>query len=226
MSKITKIYSVYTNEVLELKSIFEKSILDDWEVKIEFLGEVGTGHSNFGSSGWYEIIKAKIVFLIAKIEENIGDIIIWSDLDIKFYAKCSDLIYAALANNDIVFQAEHWPERQVNTGFAAIKCNEATLSLYKHVLNSELEKMPFADQSAVNQILTEEKVDLKWDVLPRQFWATSHFMYDSLMPPKDIVLHHANCTAPTVIDGEMVGSVQLKLKQLKIISNHLSQQDG
>ncbi|MBE5322232.1 hypothetical protein IM793_23970 [Pedobacter sp. MR2016-19] len=222
MSKITKIYSFYTDEVVELKSIFQNSIKDDWEVHIEYLGKTGEGNGNFATKGWYQIIQTKISFLIEKIKENRGDIIIWADIDIQFYGMCSELIYSAIAGNDIVFQAERWPLKEVNSGFTAIRCNDLTLLLYELILQSDFGEMPFADQSAMNQILRENKIAIKWNVLPRQFWATSHYMFDSLMPPNDIVLHHANCTAPILRDGMMIGSIQLKLEQFKIINHYLS----
>lgn len=225
MTKITKIYSLYTDEVVELKSIFLNSIKDDWDVHIEHWGKIGEGDGNFATKGWHQIIRTKIRFLIEKIKENSGNIIIWSDIDIQFYRKCSDLIYSAIADNDIVFQTEWWPRKEVNCGFIVIRCNDVTLSLYELIWQSDLEKLPLSDQTAMNQILRESRIAVKWDVLPRQFWATSHYMFDSHMPPNDIVLHHANCTAPILRDGQLVGSIQLKLEQFKIINHYLSLQE-
>jgi hypothetical protein len=224
MEKV-KIYSIYTDELKEIKDIFLESIKDDWDINMEYWGKSGEGDGDFATNGWYNIQRRKIKFLIEKIKENWGNIIIWSDVDIQFFAKCDDLIKIAIDGKDIVFQAEWWPQKEVNVGFSVIRCNHKTLLLYQSVLQSDIENLPIADQSAMNNILKEKKVDVEWDILPNQFWATSHYMFDLSSPPVDVVLHHANCTAPTVRDGEKIGSVELKLEQFEIIRRHVLQEE-
>jgi hypothetical protein len=213
-----KIYSIYTDEMEEIKRIFLDSMQDDWEVNIEYFGKAGEGNGDFHTQGWIDIQKRKIAFIISKIEDNLDDVIIWSDLDIQFFAKCTPLIRQAIEGKDIVFQAEHWPEKdEINSGFAVIRCNERTLALYRMVLQYDFNKMQVADQTAINNILTKNELGIKWDVLPNQFWAMSHYMYNRADPPPDVVLHHANCTSPKTIDGKAIGSIELKLQQFELL---------
>lgn len=155
------------------------------------------------------------------ILENRGKIIIWSDVDIEFFSRCTDLINTAIGGKGIVFQAEWWPRKEVNSGFAVMRCNERTLQLYQLVSEMHTENLPHANQSAINYILAQKKLHVFWDILPNQFWAMSHYQFDSSFSPADTVLHHVNCTAPVVCNGEKIGSVELKLHQMKNVKTFL-----
>lgn len=220
--KKMKIFSVYTDEIAAIKPIFLDSMKDDWEVHVEYLGKAGEGNGDFHSRGWLDVQKKKLNFIINKIEENQGDVIIWSDLDIQFFAQCVPLIEQAIEGYDVLYQAERWPRKdEVNIGFAVIRCNEQTLALYRMALEYDLDELQVADQTAINDILAKNKTDVKWDILPRQFWAMSHYMHDKSVPPPDVVLHHANCTSPGTVNGKLVGSVELKLQQFELVKGYV-----
>lgn len=212
-----KLYSVYTDETEALKSIFLKSVKDDWEINIGYWGKAGEGRGDFRSPGWYKIVKKKIEFLIDKVRENWENVIIWSDIDLQFFGNSSDLINRAIVDKDMLFLSEHWPEKEINSGFFVMRCNSKTLSFLELVLRAKIEDLDFGDQSAINDILKYNEIGVKWDILPSQFWAQSH----SPNPPLDVILHHANCTAPQMRDGKKVGSTELKIEQLKRIRRHV-----
>jgi hypothetical protein len=214
----TKLYSISTDETAELKDFFLKSVQDNWDININYRGQVGDGGGNAQTKGWYNIIRGKIELLVDKIKENQGQTIIWADIDIQFFGKCSGLISKAMAGKDIVFQSElNGSKDAINTGFCVIRCSPKTLRLFELVLEFDLEKLPLGDQSAISDIIKTDKIDLSWDVLPRQFWAMSH----RTPPPPDIVLHHANWTYPIERDGKMVGSMELKLEQFKMVRRYV-----
>jgi len=219
-----KLYSIYTDEMKEVKNIFENSIKDDWDVHIEYWGKGGEGNGDFLSESWRTVVHRKVQFLVAKIKENWGDIIIWSDIDVQFFSKGTHLIQRAIAGKDIVYQAEHWPEKEVNVGFGVIRCNERSLALYNGISSYDIDQLAVADQTAINDMLAKRSVDIKWDVLPNQFWAMSHYLYNNTMPPADVVLHHANCTAPQVINSKNIGSVELKMQQFDLIKKYVFSQ--
>ncbi len=212
-----KLYSIYTEESRKLKDIFINTIQDDWEINLVFWGKTGED-GNWGTESFGKLMRRKIEFIIDTVERNWNDIIIFSDIDIQFFRKCNNLIETAMENNDILFQAEHWPEKKINAGFIVTRCNQRTLDFFKSVSDLKLENLEFFEQSAMTEVLNRKAVDLKWDILPSQFWAMSH----SNKPPRDIVLHHANCTSPTVRDGKTISSMELKLEQYKTINEYLS----
>lgn len=190
MKKI-KLYSIYTEEAYELKDIFLKSIQDDWEINLSFWGKNGED-GNWGTKSFGKLIRRKVEFIVEIIEKNLNNIIIFSDIDIQFFRKCTDIIEQAIEKNDILFQSENWPEKNINAGFIVIRCNQRSLTFFKTVLKKDFEKLRFFEQSAMNEILNDNRININWDVLPAQFWAMSF----RTPPPFDIVLHHANCTAP------------------------------
>jgi len=199
-----KLYSIYTDETKILKDEwFLKTIQDDWELNIVYWGKIGEGDGKWNSPGFKYLIRKRIEYLVNVIKDNWGDVIIWSDIDIQFFGRCTNIINKSMQNKDIVFLSDYRPTKKVNGGFIAIRCNAKTLLLFESVLKTNLEELPYHDQSAINNILRENLIDIKWGLFPRQIWALSN-------PgelPVDIVLHHAIC-APTV---------ESKIKQLEEI---------
>ena len=214
--KKLKLYSIYTKETRALKDIFIRSIQDDWELNIGCINEVDVD-GNFGTLEFGQLMRKRIEYLTTIIKENWNDIIIWSDIDIQFFRGCSRLLMDTIDEYDLVFQSEHWPSKEINAGFIVIRCNQKTFLFFKSVLQFKLESLKYFDQSAMNQILSKNTLNLKWDILPPQFWAMSH----DTLPPKNIVLHHANCTNPIVKDGKKIGSIAQKLEQFKKVRKYV-----
>ena len=218
-----KVYSIYTDEIILLRDLFLNSIKDDnWDVNIFYMGNAGEGGGDVGSKGYLELMKKRVEIIIRTIDDNMGDVIIWSDLDIQFFEKCSVFIEEAIAGKDIVFQAERSPELdEVNAGFCVIRCTDKTRSLFDSIRNTDIASLPQADQTAMNNLLRENKHALKWGLLPYQFWAMSQGVFSGTYPPVDIVFHHANCTFPTVINGQRIGSIERKIRQLEQVKEYI-----
>jgi hypothetical protein len=212
-----KIYTIYTDEIECLKDIFVKSMKDDWETVFLYWDTIDEKEGDFGTPGFITHMRQRVETVRTIIKKNWGDIIIWSDIDIQFFRKCSKLIEKAMVGKDIVFQSESWPKKEVNGGFIVIRCNEKSLLLYETVLKTDFEKLPYFEQTAMNEILTENKIGIRWGILPRPFWAMSCH-YD---PPVDIALHHANCTFPRIVKGKTIGSLEQKLSQFKRVRRYV-----
>ncbi len=207
-----KLYAVYSEENAALKDIFVKGLKDPWGIELVYWGRAGEGEQDldFGTQGFGRLMRRKIDFTVEMIKKEQGNMVIWSDLDIQFFGPCTTAIEKAIAAKDIVFLAEHWPQKEVNVGFIVLHCNAKTLAFYEAVSAMNFEAMPYYDQSAVNQLLRESSVDLSWDILPYQFWSKSV----GGTPPRDILLHHANTTFPAIKEGRRVSSLELKLEQM------------
>jgi hypothetical protein len=212
------LYSIYTEEEAVLKDIFVKSIKDPWQVNTIYWGRLGGNVQDWGTDAFVKLMRRRIEFLVETIQKEMGHVIIWSDIDIQFFGPCSAAIEKTLKDNDLLFLAEHWPKKEINAGFVVIRCNEKTQAFYEAVLKMDFEKLPYHDQSAVNQLLMQKTIDLKWDILPHQFWAKSH----GGPAPKDILVHHANTTFPCVRDGKKISSLELKLEQLAEVKGFVS----
>lgn len=213
-----KLYAVYTDGAAILKDEwFLKSLQDNWKLHILQIGKPGEKYGNFSTLEFKNIIKEKVKLILNSIKDNLGDVIIWSDLDIQFFGKCSDIINDSMGENDIVFQSERDDIREVNVGFMAIRCNQKTLkfwrSVFERINSAEWNQPDVNDQSIINDMLRKGSSEIKYNVFSNRFWAKSH----PGEPPQDILLHHANRTGPHIKNGVLIGSMELKIKQLNEI---------
>ncbi len=215
LNKRIKLFGVYSEENMILKNEwFLKTLKDDFEIHLKFLGKIAEGDINCKEPSWYIALREKIRFIYQAVQDNIGDVIVTSDVDIQFFRKSFPMIKKFIRNNDIIFQSEYWPsDGHVNTGFMAIKCNEKTLQLWKYISEMKIEELELGDQSAVNHVLQNKLVNLKWDVFPRSVWAYSQ----GDAPPIDIILHHANDVEPK----DCQSTLEAKIEQLKNLKEHI-----
>lgn len=151
------------------------------------------GTSDFGTPGFLKSIGAKMQLIIDSIEANRGSAILWSDVDIVFKRDPSDLLARLLESGsdvDIWFQSEaREPIGDVNVGFVLMRCTEPVRSLYETAAALMRSLETVNDQFVLNRLLRETGAP-NWSYLPGRFFARSH----GWPPPRDIYLHHANCT--------------------------------
>lgn len=192
---------------------FLKTLQDDWELNLVYLQEAPKGDGDYLSEEWYYCIKSKIGILIEGIRNNWNDIIIWADIDIQFFRKCTGIIQRSIHNRDIVFQIWNKRKNEVNSGFMAIRCNERTLAFFEAVSKTSFEGRRFADQDVINDMLRQGSISLRWGFFPREI-----YHIHLCMAPFNIALHHACGTpVPSIKDGRKIGSIELKIKQLQTI---------
>lgn len=210
--------ALYTDENAVLKERFVSSFKDDWTVEILHRGRLGEGGGDFGSPGFERAVRDKMDFLARRVRELPGRILLWSDVDIQFFRPAAPAILESLEGRDALFLAEHWPAREINTGFIVIRCNDRTLRFFEAIRDTDFSRLPYHEQSAINDRLTANPDGLSWDVLPATFWCKS----SGGLPPPGIILHHANCTRARVEGGRRVSSLELKLAQLDQVSRQVA----
>lgn len=177
--------------------------------------------------GLVEKMHYKIDTVIRGIEENMDDIIIYSDIDIQFFGDILPDIQKSLGDNDVVFQKG---DRSICMGFLACHCNENTLTFFKKVKELITEKgMPieFCTKQLMNlpPQLNDEKMDgprkyknswIKWDYLPANRFingkqvaaSTAKGKFKSV--PKETLMHHATYT-----------TFKYKTKQLQYVKHQM-----
>lgn len=188
-----KLYTFYSENFLPLKKIFSKSLKDNFDVEyVLFDFDADKGKTGGGYNIW--IFKTKLI--IDLIRENLGEIIVFSDIDIQFFKKTEPIIRECLQNNDIVFQRENGLTK-VNIGFIGLNCNSKVLGFWEEVLKIILEKKMW-DQQVVNDLLLAEN-KLNWDYFPVSIWN-----WNLSQSWKSIVLHHS------------IGTGDLRLKQFQM----------
>jgi hypothetical protein len=130
--KKIKLYALYTPSHETLKDkYFLPSIQDDFEVILQFCKQTSPS-AVFMSQGWTDTTLAKVELIIRAIEENMGDIFIFSDVDIQFFAPIQEIILDLMQNKDIIMQRNN-PRGDLCTGFFACRASKKTLRIWQDV---------------------------------------------------------------------------------------------
>ncbi len=139
------------HEVL-YRQVFLPSVPEGFEVCSTILGIDGPG--DYLSDEFLRCIRAKLDLVIRSVEENLGDIIVWCDVDIRFFDLSPSALAAELESSacDVLFQRESPRMDDVNTGFFVCRCTTAVLEFFKTV-RSELESHPEEKGSSAKSVL-------------------------------------------------------------------------
>jgi len=151
--------------------------------------------------------------MVRSIAENPGNVIAWSDVDIRIFDLTPESLAAELdaLQCDILFQRESPRMEDVNTGFFVCRCTPSVVHFFQLVL-SELELRPEEnEQMVVNRLLLQDDgvrngqgeipdPAVTWKHLPLSFYARTH----GWPPPGRLSIYHANYTkGPDAIAQKM-----------------------
>ena len=213
-----RIYCCYTpaHEVL-FREVFLPSVPSGFDVRSTALSIGGPG--DYLSAEFLECIRKKIDLVLGSIEENRGDVILWSDVDIRFFQLVPEDLERAVESSGkkILFQRESPRMDDVNTGFFVCRCVTPVLDFFQAV-RTELDHFPAEnEQMVVNRLLQNEECKMEnaewgrrkggakeiekgnrgggnpsitWGYLPQSFYARTH----GWPPPLHPAIYHANYT--------------------------------
>jgi len=201
-----RLHCCYTpaHEIL-YREIFVPSVPSGLAIESTLIDEAGRG--DFLSPEFLRCIRLKIELVEASLHtSDEHEILVWSDVDVRFVDLSGEKLAEMLgsSNADIMFQREAPWLRDVNTGFFVCRANEAVRKFFGSVRNSLKQETAINEQMAANRLLLEGEgiSDLRWDYLPRTFYARTH----GWPPPRNLSIYHANYTKGP-------NAVGLKLKQ-------------
>jgi len=193
-----------------LRKIYSKS---DLKLRVLYHDQT-TSEGMFMSPGWLDTMNYKISVILAAIEENWGDWFIFSDCDVQFFSPFLEDITNQIKDKDIVCQEDRG---SLCAGFFACKANEKTKTLWEKIrLNF---RTLVNDQAALNYfrpylnsgLLNKEKYFTVGNFFENPNGTFVWDNYTNIIPPKNILLHHAN----------YVEGTKNKLALLKMIKNNL-----
>lgn len=169
------------------------------------------GQGDYLSEEWLECINHKVHLILRSIQANPGEIIIWSDVDIIFFADPEPEIQKIFQDPRISIAMQHESKHNpyINGGFLVIRSNKESEAFYQKLLELLPKFFPEEhEQDVMNKMLhsPEYKFDIGWAHLPWSFSARSH----GWPPPRNLTMYHANYTSGK--DG-----LGQKLKQFKEI---------
>lgn len=188
-----KLIALHTHSHTEFKDEwFLPSLMDDYEVQL--LAAPLAGGGRYMEGDWVKGVMLKSDTIIRAIKDNWGEVIVYSDVDIQFFAPTRPLIEAAISNHDIVCQKND-PAGTMCTGFFAIRCNEHTLRIWEQVRALIPQKR--RDQLTFNGLL-KQSPEVRVRHLPTCFFGGGTFTGSIWTPGQGIrvplrpVMHHAN----------------------------------
>ena len=218
----TRMYLFFTPSHEQLfTEFFLPSLQDDYELVINRYEQISES-AMYMQEGWNQTVIKKIEMIINACKKNNGEIFLYSDVDIQFFKPTREVVFNIMANPniDIVIQQDH-PSGTACTGFLACRASERTLLFWLQVRDIMLENIDqhkgIDDQGAFNIAIHSqiEGLNIQWCFLPNTFMGpgmsigTPWNPGNSLIIPKDIVMHHANYTV----------GISNKIKQLKYVKS-------
>lgn len=176
------------------REFFLKNLPQDATVLEKHLQTTGSG--SYLSNEWQDGVTAKLRWALEHLDQSEeGSLFVLSDIDILLYPSLSMRDLASEINGpglDIAFQRESaradWHE--VNTGFYVARNTPYVRELLTRALKLCEGSETRNDQTAINSILDPADFGVRWGLLPTSYYARSQ----CFPPPRQIVLHHANCT--------------------------------
>jgi MoaA/NifB/PqqE/SkfB family radical SAM enzyme len=168
------------------------TLKDDYEVCIHPCDVRGEGR--YLEEDWTRAILFKCGVIIEAIQDNWGDVFVYSDVDVTFFGPTKAAILTRLADKDIVCQLDD-PFGNLCTGFFGIRANDATLGLWREV--HEAVQRERRDQLAFNR-LVRERGTVRAGYLPASFFGPGTFgarvvrRDERFYVPANAVMFHAN----------------------------------
>lgn len=190
-----KLISVFSPSHETLKDEwFLRTLKDDYEVCLYRCEARGQGR--YMEQDWTQAVLFKSARIIDAIRENWGEVFVYSDVDVAFFAPTAEPILSCIAGKDIVCQVDD-PVGNLCTGFFGIRANDVTLRLWQQVQRAvELERR---DQVAFNRLVRGMQ-ELRAGYLPASFFGMGTFTArtfqgrERFYVPADPVMFHANWT--------------------------------
>lgn len=210
---------------------FAPSIPKSFELTLKEFPQEPNSDGRIGNRSFNLTVLKKVQFICDSIEENWGEVIVYSDCDVQFFGCPISEILSCLSGKDIVFQQDS-PRCDLCSGFFAMHCNRATLKLWQLVHKRLRANLDQHDQAVLNSLvfyssrltrllgrfgmhLKGPLSFLKFGLLPDTFFTPGRYTAQVWTPgmdielPKSVIVHHANWTV----------GVKNKIAQLEFVKS-------
>ena len=177
-----------------VKEYFLPSLQPEYELIQYSKNQFGSGQ--FMGEDWSRAVLFKCECIIDAIRQNIGDVFVYSDVDLQYFGPTKKHLLKAIENCDIACQLDD-PSGNFCTGFFVVKASQCTLSLWEDVRRAIISEG--RDQLAFNR-LARNTDHLRVTCLPTRFFGAGTFSARLVtaetvvyVPPAPLMFH-ANWT--------------------------------
>jgi hypothetical protein len=214
---------------------FRPSLRDDYRIEARFINQVGAAKDHHcGTAAFNRTMVEKARLMLEAIEQNMGDVFIYSDVDIQFFGPTEAAIDEAIDGYDVACQLdaplhmgrEAHPDfsGHLCAGFLVCRASDRTRSLWRDILGYVESRPRRHDQHALNELLNgltgkprDNPYGVRWRYLPEQFFGPGPHLASTWEPGQPLatpfapLMHHANWTI----------GVANKLAQLRVVKEQV-----
>jgi hypothetical protein len=179
---------LYTHVTDSHRAMFEQWLKPgaerEFEVCVGTSPQYGSGH--WDDPEWGRNTRRKAKTMLEAVEDNIDDILVWSDCDVQILKPVRERLLELLGDHDIaVSRNDH---KSACSGFYVVRCSLKTLSFFHEIYTSDIftqrRTSGLTDQAVFCKLLQT----LNYAMLPAdEFWC-NRFPLDL----DAIKVHHAN----------------------------------
>lgn len=165
---------------------------------------------NYKEAGWYHIVAEKAECILRAIRENRGELIVFLDPDMQFFAPLEIILRGLMGQFDLLV-ARDSPQGVMCSGFMVMRASIKTERLWTNI-RDDIGKGRRDDQDCLNRLLRGRIIPgslssrgfnrylIRWGYLPPAFFSGGMLTGrlwspgETLEVPEVIVMHHANYT--------------------------------
>lgn len=122
--------------------------------------------ATYMNDGWLETMIHKIQIITKAIEDNYGQVFIYSDCDILFCDVFIEDCLTKLNNQDIVFQKDG--EFDACCGFMVIRANKNSYNFF-NLVSQNIHKYK-DDQTPINEYLKNQSISINYNLLDSSYY--------------------------------------------------------
>lgn len=197
-----KIYTYYTESHKQLFDEWFSKTITDLEIEPTF-GDQECPTGSYYQDGWKKTTMKKVDVFINAVNQNLGGVFVFSDVDIQFFGPIKEQLLLELGDADIAIQNDY--KGGLCSGFFVCRGNERTLRMFENMKRNESQYPE--DQYALNMNLHFCNVK----VLSERFWTFgahgTQWKGQNFDIPDNLLMHHSNWTE----------GIQNKIRLLEIV---------
>ena len=194
-----------------LRALYSK---EELPIRMSSHAQHGTGI--FMEEGWKETMELKLDILKQAVQENYGDVFIFSDVDIQFFRPFLETMVEKIKDKDFVAQEDCGG---LNTGFFICRGNDTMYKMFSFLRDN------LHINSCEQSVLNMYRNNMRFDFLPKdEFYTVGNFFKnkngtnewdgenDFFVPIDKIRVHHANYTVGRDRKIKLLNTVKNKVK--------------
>lgn len=211
-----KIYTYYTSSHKPFFDNYFSKTVQDLEI-VSVYGDQECPTGSYYKDGWKDTTMKKVDVFIKACSENLGDVFVYSDVDIQFFGPLKQVLLDELGDFDIAIQNDHLGG--MCSGFFVCRANENTLKMFQSMKDNESKYLE--DQHALNMNLHF----VKFKPLSDRFWTfginKTQWKNQNFDIPEGILMHHANWTEGIQNKTTLLNFVRQKYEMKKLVKSNI-----